>query len=86
MGKTTTAVTLAHGLAQKLEGRGHVLIVDLDPQGNVAHSLGLSLNGRDLATVLTGDVPVEQAICVPTVVKVADRLVPTSGSYLPAMR
>lgn len=62
VGKTTTAVTLAHGLAQKLEGQGHVLIVDLDPQGNVAHSLGLSLNGRDLATVLTGDVPVEQAI------------------------
>lgn len=62
VGKTTTAVTLAHGLAQKIEGRGHVLIVDLDPQGNVAHSLGLNPNGKDIANVLTGDIPAEQAI------------------------
>ena len=35
--KTTTAVTLAHGLAIK----GHrVLLVDLDPQGQVASALG----------------------------------------------
>ena len=66
VGKTTTAVTLAHGLAhglaQKIEGRGHVLIVDLDPQGNVSHSLGLRSNGRDLAAVLTGEVKAEEAI------------------------
>ena len=63
VGKTTTAVTLAYGLAQKVvEKGGHVLIVDLDPQGNVAHSLGLSPNGRDIASVLTGEVPAEQAI------------------------
>jgi chromosome partitioning protein len=36
--KTTTVVTLGHGLAQ----RGYrVLLVDLDPQGHVAISLGL---------------------------------------------
>jgi chromosome partitioning protein len=62
VGKTTTAVTLAHGLAQKIEGRGHVLIVDLDPQGNVAHSLGLNPNGKDIAHVLTGDAPADQMI------------------------
>jgi chromosome partitioning protein len=63
VGKTTTAVTLGHGLARKIAGRGHVLIIDLDPQGNVAHSLGLSLNGRqDIASVLTGDLPAEEAI------------------------
>lgn len=62
VGKTTTAVTLGHGLAQALADRGHVLLVDLDPQGNVAHSLGLAPNGRDLAYVLTGEVPVEEAI------------------------
>ncbi|MCP4422043.1 MAG: ParA family protein [Chloroflexi bacterium] len=62
VGKTTTAVTLAYGLARKIEGTGHVLLVDLDPQGNVVHSLGLSPNGKDIAGVLTGDVPVEQAI------------------------
>lgn len=38
VGKTTSAVTLAHGLA--ILGR-QVLLVDLDAQGNVADSLGL---------------------------------------------
>ena len=38
VGKTTTAVTLAHGLA-RLGKR--VLLVDLDPQGHVAFSFGL---------------------------------------------
>ena len=37
VGKTTTAVTLAHALA----ARNHqVLIIDLDPQGHVSISLG----------------------------------------------
>jgi chromosome partitioning protein len=62
VGKTTTAVTLGHGLAKKIEGRGHVLIVDLDPQGNVATSLGLKADGQDIAGVLTGEVPVEEAV------------------------
>src|SRR5512147_386860 len=38
VGKTTTAVTLAHGLV--LEGK-RVLLVDLDPQGQCATILGL---------------------------------------------
>ena len=38
VGKTTTAVTLAHGLAR--QGR-RTLLVDLDPQGHTAFSLGL---------------------------------------------
>ena len=38
VGKTTTAVTLASGLA--ISGY-HVLLIDLDTQGNVADSLGL---------------------------------------------
>ena len=62
VGKTTTAVTLGHGLARMIEGSGHVLIVDLDPQGNVSTSLGLTTNGKDIAGVLTGNVPLEEAI------------------------
>ena len=62
VGKTTTAVTLGHGLAKTIEGKGHVLIVDLDPQGNVTTSLGLTSTGQDIAGVLTGEVPVEEAI------------------------
>lgn len=56
VGKTSTAVTLAHGLARKLEPQGgRVLIVDLDPQGNVALSLGISPQGEaDLADLLLG--------------------------------
>lgn len=39
VGKTTTAVSLAHGLSQK--GR-RVLLIDLDPQGQCATTLGRS--------------------------------------------
>lgn len=38
VGKTTTAVTLGHGLSR--DGR-RVLIIDLDPQGHVAFCLGM---------------------------------------------
>lgn len=50
VGKTVTAVTLAHGAAK----RGiSTLIIDLDPQGNVADSLGLE-EGNDLGAMLDG--------------------------------
>ncbi len=61
VGKTTTAVTLAVGLARRLqaEERGNVLVVDLDPQGDAARGLGLSPNGRCVSHVLLGDGGVE---------------------------
>ena len=42
VGKTTTAVTVAHGLALK---NHNVLIVDLDPQGQCAPHLGMAQEG-----------------------------------------
>jgi chromosome partitioning protein len=61
VGKTTTAVTLAAGLAHA--GR-KVLLVDLDTQGNVADCLGLPPGGdlRRLLLSPDGGVPLEQAV------------------------
>ena len=54
--KTTTAVTLADGLARKLSdlGEGRVLLVDLDPQGDAARVLGLDPGEHCISQVLTG--------------------------------
>lgn len=59
-GKTTTAISLAAGLAEA--GR-KVLLVDSDPQGNVAASLGVR-TGRNLYHVLMEGAAVED-IAVP---------------------
>jgi len=53
VGKTTTAINLAHGLARKLQpDNGRVLIIDFDPQGNVATALNLQLQAHDIADLL----------------------------------
>ncbi len=49
VGKTTTAVTLASGLARK---GIRALLIDLDTQGNVADSLGLA-HGDELRQLLS---------------------------------
>ncbi len=56
VGKTTTAVNLAHGLARLCAAHdsGHVLLIDFDAQGNCATSLGISPNEVNLADVLAG--------------------------------
>lgn len=56
VGKTTTAVTLAVGLAMRCaqNGGGNVLLVDLDPQGDAARGLGVDPNGRCISKVLLG--------------------------------
>jgi chromosome partitioning protein len=57
-GKTTTAVTVAAGLAH----RGHrVLLVDTDGQGNVAVSLGVT-SERSLYHVLVMGLDLDQAV------------------------
>lgn len=58
VGKTTTAVTLSHGLAQA----GYkTLLVDLDPQGHVAISFGLEkTNG--LYEFIGEDAPLQEVV------------------------
>jgi chromosome partitioning protein len=51
VGKTTTAVTVASGLARM---GSRVLLIDLDTQGNVSDSLGLP-HGDDLRRLLSPD-------------------------------
>jgi chromosome partitioning protein len=60
VGKTTTVVNLAAGLAEL--GR-RVLIVDLDPQGNATMGSGIAKQAleRSVYHVLLGDASVEEA-------------------------
>jgi chromosome partitioning protein len=59
VGKTTTAINLGAGLGA-LERR--VLLVDCDPQGNATRGLGIHASPPHLYNVLTGEIPLEQAI------------------------
>ena len=58
VGKTTTAITLAHGLA--LRGKT-VVLVDLDPQGQVTVTLGLD-PGQGVFKALVTDASLNQVI------------------------
>src|ERR1043166_9091697 len=57
VGKTTTSVNLAIGLANR--GK-RVLLIDMDPQGNVAHSLKIKANQKTIYDLMADDMVIDQ--------------------------
>ncbi len=56
-GKTTTAVNLGSALAHK---RKNVLIIDLDPQGNLSYSLGINEYDFTIGDALMSGKPIKE--------------------------
>lgn len=59
VGKTTTSVNLAIGIASR---NRKVLLVDMDPQGNVAHSLKIRAQQNTIYDLLADDMLIDQVI------------------------
>ena len=59
VGKTTTSVNLAIGLADR---GSRVLLIDMDPQGNVGHSLRIKANQNTIYDLMADDVVLEHVI------------------------
>jgi chromosome partitioning protein len=59
VGKTTTSVNLAVGLAMQKQ---RVLLVDMDPQGNVAHSLKIRASQNTVFDLMADDMVLDNVI------------------------
>jgi len=79
VGKTTTAINLGTALAAIGE---HVLIIDLDPQGNASTGLGIDRRQRRLSTydVLAGEAVLAEAVQVTAVPRLS--LIPSTMDLL----
>jgi chromosome partitioning protein len=68
VGKTTTAINLAVGLAQRDGGKRRILLVDLDPQGNATSGLtppelnDIKGSGKTIYEALSGRIQLADAI------------------------
>jgi chromosome partitioning protein len=76
VGKTTTAVHIAAGLAAR---GGRVLLIDADPQGNVGHTLDLR-PPHTFEELMTGQVPLN-AVAVPAAPRGLDVVVSTPAAF-----
>jgi len=76
VGKTTTTVNLAAGLAHA----GHkVLMMDLDPQANATYSLGFKKQEKSIFNVLAFDEPIRRIIQSNNVLDIAPSSIHLAG-------
>lgn len=59
VGKTTTSVNMAMGLAARGQ---RVLLIDMDPQGNVAHSLRIRASQNTIYDLMADDMVLDKVI------------------------
>ena len=77
VGKTTTAINLAASLA---EYQKNVLIIDMDPQGNMSSGLGVDKNEveKTIYELIIGKCKIEECICKEPIENLSVDVLPSS--------